>query len=109
MPKSTALTEIEAAPAPQPAPSPNQPRQHSWRDYGLLLALACCWSSTYPLTKIGLGSCWVGSPMLWLSTPEVRSELKISPDLAPVAVLCLGYPAAIPEPIARERPPIVWT
>jgi drug/metabolite transporter (DMT)-like permease len=27
-----------------------------WRDYALLLALACCWSSTYPLTKIGLGS-----------------------------------------------------
>lgn len=27
-----------------------------WRDYLLLLALACCWSSTYPLTKIGLGS-----------------------------------------------------
>lgn len=26
------------------------------RDYALLLALACCWSSTYPLTKIGLGS-----------------------------------------------------
>ena len=56
MPKSTALSEIEAAPAPQPAPSPNPPRQRSWRDYALLLALACCWSSTYPLTKIGLGS-----------------------------------------------------
>ena len=56
MPKSTALTEIEAAPAPQPAPSPNPPRQTSWRDYALLLALAVCWSSTYPLTKIGLGS-----------------------------------------------------
>jgi drug/metabolite transporter (DMT)-like permease len=28
----------------------------SWRDYALLLALAFCWSSTYPLTKIGLGS-----------------------------------------------------
>jgi drug/metabolite transporter (DMT)-like permease len=27
-----------------------------WRDYAMLLALACCWSSTYPLTKIGLGS-----------------------------------------------------
>jgi drug/metabolite transporter (DMT)-like permease len=27
-----------------------------WRDYALLLALACCWSSTYPLTKIGVGS-----------------------------------------------------
>ena len=29
---------------------------HGWRDYALLLALACLWSSTYPLTKIGLGS-----------------------------------------------------
>ena len=25
----------------------------------------------------GLGTCWVGSPMLWISTPEVRAELKI--------------------------------
>src|SRR5271154_649831 len=33
-----------------------QGRHHGWRDYALLLALACCWSSTYPLTKIGLGS-----------------------------------------------------
>jgi drug/metabolite transporter (DMT)-like permease len=56
LPKSTALSEIEAAPAPQPAPSPAEPRQRNWRDYALLLALACCWSSTYPLTKIGLGS-----------------------------------------------------
>jgi len=56
LPKSTALSEIEAAPAPQPASSPPHPRQHHWRDYALLLALACCWSSTYPLTKIGLGS-----------------------------------------------------
>jgi len=30
--------------------------RRSWRDYALLLALACCWSSTYPLTKIGLGT-----------------------------------------------------
>src|SRR5262245_1177629 len=56
LPKSTALSEIEAAPAPQPAPSPAEPRQRNWRDYALLLALACCWSSTYPLTKIGLVS-----------------------------------------------------
>jgi drug/metabolite transporter (DMT)-like permease len=56
LPKRTVLSEIEAAPAPQPAPSPPQPRQTSWRDYALLLALAVCWSSTYPLTKIGLGS-----------------------------------------------------
>ena len=56
----------------------------------------------------GLGSCWVGSPMPWLSTPEVRAELKIPPDLPPVAVLCLGYPADIPEAIFRDPPPTVW-
>ena len=56
----------------------------------------------------GLGSCWVGSPMLWLSTTEVRAELKIPAELPPVAVLCLGYPAEKPEPVVRERPPTVW-
>jgi len=36
---------------------PETPKvRRGWRDYALLLALACCWSSTYPLTKIGLGS-----------------------------------------------------
>jgi drug/metabolite transporter (DMT)-like permease len=36
---------------------PDTPQaRRGWRDYALLLALACCWSSTYPLTKIGLGS-----------------------------------------------------
>jgi nitroreductase len=57
----------------------------------------------------GLGTCWVGSPMLWLGTPEVRAELNIASNLTPVAVFCLGYPAAIPEPVAKERPPIIWT
>jgi drug/metabolite transporter (DMT)-like permease len=36
---------------------PDAPKaRRGWRNYALLLALACCWSSTYPLTKIGLGS-----------------------------------------------------
>jgi drug/metabolite transporter (DMT)-like permease len=36
---------------------PDAPQaRRGWRDYLLLLALACCWSSTYPLTKIGLGT-----------------------------------------------------
>ncbi|WP_084029820.1 EamA family transporter [Bradyrhizobium sp. LMTR 3] len=37
-------------------PSDAPQARRGWRDYALLLALACCWSSTYPLTKIGLGS-----------------------------------------------------
>jgi nitroreductase len=56
----------------------------------------------------GLGTCWVGSPMLWLGTSEVRAELKIPSALVPVAVLCLGYPAAIPEAVIHDTPPIVW-
>ena len=56
----------------------------------------------------GLGTCWVGSPMLWLDTPEVKAELGIPSALTPVAVLCVGYAAAQPEATVRERPSIVW-
>lgn len=57
----------------------------------------------------GLGTCWVGSPMLWITTPEVRAELKIPPNLTPVAVFCLGYPAATPEPVVHDKPPVIWS
>jgi drug/metabolite transporter (DMT)-like permease len=50
--ENAAEIETEAAPVPATV-QPGRPT-HSWRDYALLLALACCWSSTYPLTKIGL-------------------------------------------------------
>jgi nitroreductase len=56
----------------------------------------------------GLGTCWVGSPMLWLNTPEAKAELGIPAALTPVAVLCIGYPAAVPEAVIRGRPPIIW-
>ena len=56
MPKSTTATVSETAPLPTPIPSTGKRPSRGWRDYALLLALACCWSSTYPLTKIGLGS-----------------------------------------------------
>jgi nitroreductase len=57
----------------------------------------------------GLGTCWVGSPMLWITTPDVRAELKIPAKLTPVAVFCLGYAAAAPEPVVHERPPMIWS
>jgi nitroreductase len=56
----------------------------------------------------GLGTCWVGSPMLWLRTDKAKAELSIPPDVTPVSALCLGYPEAIPEAPPKKRPPIIW-
>ncbi|MFH0296952.1 DMT family transporter [Bradyrhizobium sp. 31Argb] len=56
MPKSTSRTGSVTAAVETPALSALERPHHRWQDYALLLALACCWSSTYPLTKIGLGS-----------------------------------------------------
>jgi drug/metabolite transporter (DMT)-like permease len=42
-PTSLSAITTDAARGPRP-----------WRDYTLLLALACCWSSTYPLAKLAL-------------------------------------------------------
>jgi drug/metabolite transporter (DMT)-like permease len=50
LPDSTTAIEDEAAPLATARP------HRDIRDYLLLLALACAWSSTYPLTKIGLQS-----------------------------------------------------
>ncbi len=55
----------------------------------------------------GLATCWVGSPTFCLDT-EIKAELGIPSALTPVAVFCLGYPAAIPEAAVRERPGIIW-
>ena len=56
----------------------------------------------------GLGTCWVGSPTLWVSDPAVRAELGVPPDHQPFAVFTLGYPATTPTGQPRERPLIVW-
>jgi nitroreductase len=57
----------------------------------------------------GLATCWVGSPMLWIGTPEVRAELKIAANLTPVAVFCVGYAAAAPETVVHETPAVIWS
>ena len=56
----------------------------------------------------GLGTCWVGSPMLWLRTDYAKTELNIPLDLTPVAALCVGYPATIPDAPPSKQPTIVW-
>jgi nitroreductase len=56
----------------------------------------------------GLGSCWVGAPMLWLRSPETRKEFGIADAFAPFAAFTLGYAAAAPPSHSRERPEIIW-
>jgi nitroreductase len=56
----------------------------------------------------GLGACWVGSPMAWLTAPEGASEVGIPDGFAPVAPILVGYPAVTPPPREIERPEIVW-
>jgi drug/metabolite transporter (DMT)-like permease len=56
VPKSTAEAGGVTAPVRRSAASTTAPSVRGWRDYALLLALAFCWSSTYPLAKIALGS-----------------------------------------------------
>lgn len=71
------LAEIEAgiAPAPVPAPASSAKAARGWRDYALLLMLACCWSSTYPLTKIGLGSI---PPITFISARSLVAALFLT-------------------------------
>ncbi len=57
----------------------------------------------------GLGTCWVGAPMLWLRTAEAKTELNIPPEVTPASALCIGYPAYIPDAPARGTPAIIWS
>jgi len=47
----------------------------------------------------GLGSTWVGE----FEEPQVRTALSLEPELLPVAMLSLGYPAELPAPSSRRR------
>lgn len=54
--RATLAPDLSTTATPHPDPDGLPKPGRNWRDYTLLLALAVCWSSTYPLTKIGLGS-----------------------------------------------------
>ena len=56
----------------------------------------------------GLGSCWVGAPMPWLTSPGVAEELGLPAGFDPVVAIVLGYAAQTPAGNPRPRPPITW-
>jgi nitroreductase len=56
----------------------------------------------------GLGTCWVGAPLLWLGDPAVKRELGIADPCAAFAVFTLGYPRAPAPARVPDRPWICW-
>lgn len=58
----------------------------------------------------GLGSCWVGSPMLWLHGPEGRAELRIDEGWQAFAAIAVGFPdeAALPPRAPLPPAPVEW-
>ena len=63
---------------------------------------------TIAATARGLGSCWVGSPNLWLSNPEHQAELSIPVGFVPHAAIVLGYAAVAPPAPRTFEPRINW-
>ena len=56
----------------------------------------------------GLGTCWVGSPMLWLRDPATCAALSVPDQYRPHAALTLGYPAGVPSARPRHTQKVVW-
>jgi nitroreductase len=76
------------------------------------LALEECTRAAQVLTIAanarGLGSCWVGSPNLWLGDPGVQQELGIPVGFVPCAAIVLGYAAVVPPPPRVFEPRTNW-
>jgi nitroreductase len=56
----------------------------------------------------GMGSCWVGAPMPWLTSPGVAEETGLPAGFTPVVAIILGYPRETPAGNPRPRPVIHW-
>jgi nitroreductase len=77
-------------------------RQYGGRGRSLYALQDATIAATYAQLAIvaaGLGSTWVGS----FDDGKVRAALQLPPDLQPVALLSLGYPAELPEPTPRKQ------
>jgi nitroreductase len=56
----------------------------------------------------GLGSCWVGAPMPWLSEPVIQRELGVPSGFMPAVAITLGYAAEQPSGNPKPRPNVYW-
>lgn len=56
----------------------------------------------------GLGACWLGAPIPWLATPEVKAEIGIDAGFQPAVAIVCGFAAETPAGRPRPRPDITW-
>jgi len=56
----------------------------------------------------GIGTCWVGAPMPWLSSPGVAAELDVPAGFDPVVAMLLGQPREMPAGSPRPRPAVTY-
>ena len=72
---------------------------------------ADCWLAAENLMlmahAMGLGSCVVGSAVIGLNTPDVKSELGIPDDLSVVAPIIVGVPGDSGQVTGRRAPRIL--
>ncbi len=60
--------------------------------------IACCFAML-AATELGLGTVWIGA----FNDEDVSKVLGLSPDLIPVAILPIGYPAETPPHRPRRQ------
>lgn len=58
--------------------------------------------------SLGLGTCWIGFAVPFLSLPEIKHELRVPPNYDPVAPIIVGYPAVETPPVPKN-PPIIFS
>ena len=57
---------------------------------------------------MGLGTCWVGAPLPWLTSPGVAEEVGIPARYEASAAVLIGYAAEQPVGEPRPQPEILW-
>jgi nitroreductase len=81
-----------------PARSARRYGDRGWTLYCIQDATIACAYAQLAATALGLATVWVGA----FDEDAVRRALDVPPDLRPVAILPIGYPAEAPEITGRR-------
>lgn len=57
---------------------------------------------------MGLGTCWIGLAMGLLMSKPVCEEFGVPADHSLAAVLIVGHPAAVPDPVDHNPPEVLF-